>query len=234
MRRLLATMQCDVRLQFRNGFYYAAAFILACWGVIVTQLGAIDWAWLLPAFVFGNLLMGSFYFIGGLVLLEKGEGTLEAQVVTPLGTGEYLISKVATLTALSLVENLLLVAFAVGMRFAVVPMALGIVLASVLYALVGFVAVAHYDSINEYIMPSVAYVLLLSIPYLAYFRIWNSPLLYLHPMQGPLLLMAAAFQPVHAWAWAYGIAYPVVATLVAFWWSRQTFDRFIVPRHGAR
>ena len=68
-------------------------------------------------------------------LLEKREATLEAQVVTPLGTGEYLISKVATLTALSLVENLLLVAFAVGMRFALVPMALGIVLASVLYAL---------------------------------------------------------------------------------------------------
>ena len=234
MRRLMATMRCDVRLQLRNGFYYAAAFILACWCVVLTQLPAIDWAWLLPAFVFGNLMMGSFYFIGGMVLLEKGEGTLEAQVVTPLGTGKYLISKVATLTALSLVENLLLVAFAVGMQFAVVPMTLGIVLASALYALVGFVAVAHYDSINEYIMPSIAYVLLLSIPYLHYFRIWESPRLYLHPMQAPLLLMEAAFRPVQAWVWAYGIAYPVVATLVAFWWSRQTFDRFVVPRQGAR
>ena len=28
MRRLAATVGTDVRLQFRNGFYYAAAFIL--------------------------------------------------------------------------------------------------------------------------------------------------------------------------------------------------------------
>lgn len=28
MRRLLATMRCDIRLQARHGFYYATAFVL--------------------------------------------------------------------------------------------------------------------------------------------------------------------------------------------------------------
>jgi fluoroquinolone transport system permease protein len=233
MRRVLATMRCDVVLQLRNGFYYAVAFVLACWAVVLTQVPSLDWAWLMPVFVFGNLAVVSFYFIGGLVLLEKDEGTLEAQVVTPLGRGEYLTSKVATLTALSLVENLLLVCFAVGAHFALLPMTAGIVLASVLYALVGFVAVARYDSINEYIMPSMVYVLLLSVPYLGYFGIWRSPLLYLHPLQGPLMLMEAAFRPIPFGTWAYAVAYPVLAALVGFWWSREAFDRFIVSRQGA-
>lgn len=47
----------------------------------------------------GNLPLATFFFIAGLVLLEKGEGTLEAQIVTPLTAGGYLASKILTLTA---------------------------------------------------------------------------------------------------------------------------------------
>ncbi len=234
MKRLLATMQCDVRLQFRNGFFYAVAFVLVCWAIVLTQLPEIDWAWLLPPLVFGNLVMVSFYFIGGLVLLEKGEGTLEAQVVTPLRSSEFLASKIATLTLLSLAENLLIVACAVGLRFRVLPMAVGIALASLIYALVGFVAVSRYQSINEYIMPSVPYVLLLSVPYLQYFELWQSPVLFLHPLQGSLVLMRSAFEAPHAWQWFYGVGSSMIWILVAFAWSQRVFERFIVAGEGGR
>ena len=112
MSRLLATMGTDLRLQHRNGFYYAVAFVLILFAILVSQLPAFDWTRWLPPLVFGNLVMVSFFFVGGLVLLEKGEGTLEAQVVTPLRVGEYLGSKIATLALLSLVENLIIVSLA--------------------------------------------------------------------------------------------------------------------------
>jgi fluoroquinolone transport system permease protein len=226
-------MRSDVVLQFRNGFHYAVVFVLVCWAVVLTQLPRLDWDWILPPVVFGNLSMVSFYFIGGLVLLEKGEGTLEAQTVTPLRTGEYLASKVVTLTVLSLAENLIMVACAVGLGFRVVPLAAGIVLASVLYAFVGFVAVSRYDAINEFIFPSVFYLLGLSLPYLRYFGLWQSPLLYLHPLQGPLILMTAAFGPAPAWEWAYGLLYPVLWIVAVSLWSQRAFDCFIVAREGA-
>ncbi|MCY4600864.1 MAG: hypothetical protein OXF27_13205, partial [Acidobacteria bacterium] len=109
MRALAATLSLDFRLQARNGFYYAVAFVLACWFVLLTLLPDIDWGYVLPAVVFGNLVMVNFYFVAGLVLLEKGEGTLEAQVVTPLADWQYIGSKTATLTALSLVEQVVIV-----------------------------------------------------------------------------------------------------------------------------
>ena len=90
MHRLAATVLLDLRLQLRNGFYYAVAFVLACWFLLLTRLPPLDWGYVLPAVVFGNLVMVNFYFVAGLVLLEKGEGTLEAQVVTPLADWEYL------------------------------------------------------------------------------------------------------------------------------------------------
>ena len=64
---------------------------------------------MLPAVVFGNLVAVNFYFMAGLILLGKGEGTLEAQVVTPLAYWEYLVSKTVTLAALSLVEQFVIV-----------------------------------------------------------------------------------------------------------------------------
>lgn len=233
MKRLLETMRLDFRLQLRNGFAWAIAVVVAGWVAAVTQLAGVDWAVVLPAFVFGNLIVVSFYFVAGLVLLEKEEGTLEAQVVTPLAGGEYLASKVATLAALSIVESLLITVIAVGFGFGAFAMTAGIVLASILYTLIGFAAVARYDTINEYIFPSVVCTTLLGLPYLHFFAVWESPILYLHPLLGPLILMQAAFGAASPWQWTYGLLYPLLCVVPIFLWSRRAFDRFVVMRQGA-
>jgi fluoroquinolone transport system permease protein len=88
MRRLAAGLVCEVRLQHRNGFYWAVAFVMAFWMMVATQLPALDWVRLLPVVVLNNLLITAFFFVGGLVLLEQAEGSLQARMVTPLRPGE--------------------------------------------------------------------------------------------------------------------------------------------------
>jgi fluoroquinolone transport system permease protein len=238
MRRLLATARLDVQLQVRYGFYAATGFILVVWAVLLSQLpglGTLDLGWLLPAFVAENLLLSTFYFIGGLVLLERGEGTLEARVVTPLRVGEYLASKVITLTLLSAVENVLLAGFLLqGPRFALLPLVTGIALASALYVLVGFVAVARYASINEYLLPSIFYTTLLSLPLFPYLGRWETWLVYVHPLQPALVVMRAAFEPVEGWQMMYGLAYGGLWIGLLATWSRRDFLRFVVARAGGR
>ena len=233
MHRLAATVRLDLRLQLRNGFYYAVAFVLACWFLLLTRLPAIDWGYVLPAVVFGNLVMVNFYFVAGLVLLEKGEGTLEAQVVTPLADWEYLASKTATLTALSLVEQVVIVWSAHGGGFAVGPLVAGIVLAAILYTLAGFLLIARYRSINEFMFPSVLFTAVLSLPMLHYFGLWDTWVLYLHPLTAPLVLLAGAFQPIPSWQWAYGLLYSAAWAGVLLLAARRAFDRYIVAREGA-
>ncbi len=109
MTRLLVTAAWDARLQLRNGFYYATGIMVLFWIVLLRLLPEHVLRPLMPPLVLGNLIINTYYFVGGLVLLEKREGTLEAQVVTPLRTWEYLAAKVATLALLSLAENLLIV-----------------------------------------------------------------------------------------------------------------------------
>jgi fluoroquinolone transport system permease protein len=234
MRRLIATMRCDITLQARHGFYYATAFVLIICVALSSQVSALDLKWLLPPLVLGNLLMNTFYFIGGLILLEKSEGALEAQVVTPLRTWEYLASKVCTLMLLSLVENLVIVFLVAGSAFNLPLLATSIVLTSVIYCLAGILVVVRYDSINEYLMPSVLYTSILSAPLASYLVRWEFPLFYLHPLYATLLLAQAAFQPLSGWKTAYGTLYSLLwgGLLAAF--SGRAFRRFITERMSAK
>jgi fluoroquinolone transport system permease protein len=232
MTRLGAMLGCDVRLQLRNGFYYAAAFVVGLWLLLVTQLPPLDWRWLLPAVVLNNLMISTFFFMAGLVLLEQGEGTLEALVVTPLRRGEYLLSKVLTLTALALLENVLIIAALVGFRFGVLALVAGTAMAGWMFCLLGFLAVVRYGSINEFLLPSMAYVTALLVPLGPYFGVGPWWLGYLHPVQAPLLLLQGAFLPVEPWQVAYSIVFGAASIAVLHRLCERAFARFVVARAG--
>ena len=228
MIRLIATIGCDLRLQFRNGFYYASAVVVVGMVVLLRWLPEDAVAWLLPVVLLQNVLMNTFYFVAGLILLEKTEGTLEAQQVTPLRSGEYLASKVITLGALSMIESFLITAFARGIGPGFVPLAVGIALASALFCLVGIVLVTRYDSINEYLLPSVAYTFVLSLPLLGYFGFGARVLYDWHPLQGPLALMSAGAAPLSAERAVYAVVYPLVFLGPVYYWTRRALRRSIL------
>lgn len=234
MRRLLAALACDARLQYRNGFYAAAGFVAVALILLLRLVPAPYVGWLMPALVLTNMQVNTFYFIGGLVLLEKGEGSLEALVVTPLRRHEYLASKVITLGVMSLAEALAIVLLAHGTGFRLVPLAAGVGLTAALYCLYGFLAVARYDSINEYLFPSMLYTSVLSLPLLDYFGVWETPLMYLHPVQAPLVLLEAAFRPVAAWEVAYGVLYGLAWVVPMGLLAVRAFRRFVIAREGVR
>ncbi len=233
MTRLAATLRCDVRLQLRNGFYWAVAFLLGSFALVVVWLPDFDWRPVMAPLVLGNLMVATFMFMAGLVLLEKDEGTLAAVSVTPLTPGEYLASKVVTLTALSVLENVALVLIAYGADFSPLPLVLGIALASAVYCLTGFVVVARYDSINEFLFPSVLYTTFLFLPILHYAGLWTTPLFYLHPLQPALVLLEGAFAPLGFGEWAYGIAGSAFWIAAALFWGRWEFRRLVAERAGA-
>ena len=230
MSRLFTSIRCDLTLQMRNGFYAATLFITVFWALILLQAGGLDLRWLLPPMVIGNLLIGTFFFIGALVLLEKAEGTLTAQAVTPLRVGEYLSAKLITLSGLALAETLILVLVMAGWHFDALLLIAGVSLAAVLYGLIGFIAVARYSAINEYLLPSGVYITALWIPLLAYMAQWRPWLLYLHPMTAPLTLVEGAFSATTPWRIAYGLAYSALWVALLSIWSGRAFRRWVIER----
>jgi fluoroquinolone transport system permease protein len=171
-----------------------------------------------------NILVNTFYFVSGLLLLERGEGTFAAQSVTPLRVDEYLGSKALSLTLLSLVESLLIAAAVVGLDGRLAVMALGIALAASLFCFAGAALVIRYESISEFILPSVLYTSLLVLPVLGYFglgaQVWYMP----HPIQGPFELMQV--QDSHSpGRLLYALGYPLLWIAPVYLWTRQALRR---------
>jgi fluoroquinolone transport system permease protein len=226
-RRIVSSVRWEVALQFRNGFYYAVGFIMAFWVLVYTQLPQLDLRPILPGLLLGNLLVTTFYFMAGLVMLEKGEGSLEARVVTPLRGTEYLLVKVLALSLLVLAENLLIAGLFAGFRFALLPVAVGLLFSSAMFTLVGFLAVVRYDSINEFLLPSMPYTLVLMLPMLDFFGLLQSPLFYLHPVQAALVLMEGGFRPLTFLEWSSGFGYSLLGIVLLFVLCRRAFRRFV-------
>jgi fluoroquinolone transport system permease protein len=208
VRRFAASVAVDVRLQYRNGFYAATAVVVAVSILLLRWLPAEASRLVLPAVIVTNVLTNTFYFVSGLLLLERIEGSFTARAVTPLRPGEYLASKLVTLTALSLVESLLIAVASFGMEARPAAVAAGVVSCAVLFCLAGVAVVARYDSVNEFLMPSVVYAALLTLPLLGVFGIGSPAWYLLHPVQGPLSLMQPDAQH-GASSVAYAIAYPL-------------------------
>ncbi len=236
MTRLLSTFRWDLTRQFRYGFYYVSALLILILVALLHQLpgdGSIDFGLLIPALVVLSLVMTTFYFMGALVLLEKGEGTLAALVVTPVRDTEYLASKVASLSLLAMVETLLLILLIYGTAFEPLPLLAGMSLLGGFYTLIGFVAIARYDTINEYLLPSILITIALGLPLLDHFGLWESVLFYLHPVQPALVLLRAAFAPMEMWQLAYGVLGASAWVGLSFVWARQLFHRFVVRAAGS-
>ena len=112
MRALVAALRWDVVLQARNGFYWASAFVVLIVGgllLAVPQAARANDAVWVPAILAVNLQITTFFFVAGLMLLERDEGTLTALSVSPLTPAGYLATRTVSLTILAAVETIALV-----------------------------------------------------------------------------------------------------------------------------
>lgn len=230
--RYVSTLKLNLKLQARHGFYYASILTAVITIIILKQLPVKDLGQFIPVFLINSLLLNTFYFMAGMVLFEKAEGTLQALSVTPLSVFEYLGSKAATLTLLVLAENFAIILLTYGQGFDILPVLAGTLFMSAIYILAGFIAVAKYDSIREFIMPSVLYVMALQLPLVDYLGIFRSPVFYVFPMQAPMVLMGSAFGHVEAWQVAYGVIYSLACICVAYMLARRSFKKYVIQKAG--
>ena len=235
MRRFFASLRRDVLLQVRYKLVAVSLFVVVFLGGLlsfVPEEMRPEPDAIVPAFVVVNFMVTTFYFMCGLVLFEKGEAVLSALVTTPLRDREYLLSKVLSLTVLACFET-----FAIVVLFFGVDVSWGLLLAGALslgaiYTLLGFVAIARYDSINEFLMPSVLLVMALELPLLAHFDFVSRVPLLLHPVEPALTLMRAAYEPVAGGELAYALVATGLWLGISYWWARREFGRFIVRAAG--
>lgn len=233
MTRLLATLWLDCQLQIRNRFYLLSGIFAGIMILLMRYfLSPEILAQAIPALFLVTIAGTTYLFAGGLILFERGEGTLQGLTVTPLRPWEYLLSKVISLSLLALVESLLITGLGYGWNLNLGSLCSGILVMGILYSLICFIVVFRYSSVIDFLMPSLILNLILQLPMLDYFQLWDTPLLMLLPTQGPLLLMKAAFVPLDPVDLVYAVGISAISIIITSLWSYRCFDRFVRMGEG--
>ncbi len=184
---------------------------------------------------FDSALVG-IMFIGALVLFEKSENTLQALVVTPMSTDDYLLSKIISLTILSVASALIFMGLNFvfnGTEFNILLLILGIILTSVMLILIGFILVSRVNSINEYLLSMMMAFLGLSFPPLLHLSgIYENVLFYLWPTQASFILIGGVFTEIETWELAYSIIYLIVLIGLLFFLAKKAFYKHIIMKGG--
>ena len=229
MSRLSSTVRLDSQLQTRYKVYLivvgtAFGLGLALRAVVTPE----QLNFFMPVMVMYGVSLTTVFLVGVLLLLERGEGTLNVVMVSPLRPSEYLASKLITLAALALVESAVMAVVAYGLGFSFGWLVLAVVMRASMGVGVGVAVGVRYGSITHFLLPGIFASLAFDLPNFWYFEIWPSPLFYLWPSMPPLLLAKSAFLPVEPLQMVYAFAYGALVVGAALFWASRSIDRFVV------
>jgi fluoroquinolone transport system permease protein len=222
----------DVRLQFRHYFYYAYLFVSLIYIIILRAIPADTRQTAAILVIFTDPSTLGFFFLGGIILLEKGQKTLEGLFVTPLRVFEYMLSKILSLTLLAILSSFLIVVFVIGIRFNPLVFFFGVLLTSVFFILIGFTLASFSKSVNHYLLLSPLYVIVFFLPVLRFLNVLETPFFDILPTTASLTLLEQSFSDISWPGFFLSIINLLVWITIAFLWAYRWFNKYIVLHTG--
>ena len=224
----------DLRLQLRYQVVTVAVAVTVLYAVLFRAIPTLRTDTAAVLLIFSDPTMIGFLFVGVMVLFERGANTLEAVVVTPLSSGQYLWSKAISLTLVALPCGAAMAVAAHGPWINLGFLTAGLAMSSVLFVFVGFVAVARVRSVNEYLLIVPLYLVPATLPLLSLFEVVDSPLFYLVPTKASLVLLQATYTARPLWELLYAFAFLGLAVIGAYVWALRSFDRQVRQPESSR
>ncbi|CDO09807.1 fluoroquinolone transporter permease [Mycolicibacterium cosmeticum] len=235
MTRLAAAIRLELTLQMRQKFLHAALFSGLIWLAVLLPLPRHLRPIAEPYVLAGDIAIIGFFFIGGSVFFEKQERTLGAVISTPLRFWEYLTAKLIVLVSISLVVAIVVPTVASGFVYDALPLVVGVLLGTLLMLVVGFISSLPFASVTDWFLAaSIPLAVMLVPPVLHYSGVWPNPVLYAIPIQGPMLLLGAAFgqTALTGWQILYAVLYPMACLALLWRVAQLMFGRYVIEQSG--
>ena len=232
MSRLFSLLRWETTVQFRQGIFYAAAFVAALFSLIIYWIPEAGIEPVLVSILFFDLSVFGILFMPGLYYLEKGDRVLEGLVVTPLRVWEYLSAKIFVLSMAALAVGVAVTLIVYGVELNWLWFVVGMLAMSYPLSLLGFVIATRYNGINEYLVPAAFFLGVIQVPLLTYFDIVPPPVLYLLPSGPGMIFLTATFGSVPLWQLIFALLYTAVLWVGGYRWAQQCLERVIARQVG--
>ncbi len=160
--RLKSLFLLDMRFQAKYGFYFLYAILTVVYTIILFALPE-NWREKAAALlIFSDPASMGLFFMGAIVLLEKSQHTPCAFAVSPIRPMEYVIAKISSLSAISLVVSAILALAASVNRLHIVLF--GTIISSVIFTLLAIIVATKIISLNQFILWTVPIEIICFVP----------------------------------------------------------------------
>lgn len=230
--RLSGALLYDLKFQFRHGFYYAYGFVCLLYLALLSFLPPSVKEDVLTLAVFTDTSVLGFFFVGGILLLERSQGVHAWLGVTPLSVGEMIFSKTLSLSLLAFLASSLLYAGSLQIPGRIFLPASGILTGSIFFTLIGISLASMVRTVNGFFLLSLPLSVIIIPAILTYFELVPPALSLLFPSSGALILLAAGFKnfPPHLIGFAYlsSLLWISAAWLI----TRRRMERYLAATGG--
>jgi len=227
MRSFFALLRQDIRFELRHGIYTVYAVVCGMYVLLLLSLSQSLRMVITPLLIFSDPAVLGFFFMGGIVLLERKQDVLSSLFVTPVSPAQYVLSKALSLALLSLVAALLIALPFFVFNFHLLPFILGVFFTSILVGLISIPFAVNAESLNEYFLSSGLFMVIFMPPLIEYFLQSGSKLFLLFPTQASILLIRGAFSGISPAAQLAASAYLMLWISAAWVLANRSVHRYI-------
>jgi fluoroquinolone transport system permease protein len=177
--RIINLIKGDIRFQFKYGFYFVYAVFTV---VYISLIFVMPQSWRERAaaiMIFSDPAAMGIFFMGAIVLLEKSERVLNSIAVSPVKTGEYILSKVVSLLFISVIVGIA-ITLPVGTKN-IYTSVVGTAFGSAFFTLCGLIVAANISSLNQFLTAAVPIEIISFLPPIMYLFGYDSMFMLLHP-----------------------------------------------------
>ncbi len=161
---LFALTQNDFRLQWRYRIIAAYMVVIALYATIIITANEILPEWAIAIAIYSDPAVLGFFFLGGLMMLEKGENVRTALAVSAISPAQYLAAKSISLTIIAL-GAVVVLALCARLPLTAFPLLLfATTTTSIMFICIGAVVALKFNTINGYLIGSVPIVTPLIAP----------------------------------------------------------------------
>ena len=140
----------DVRFQFRYGFYFLYLMVSLAYIAILSFIPAPYVRWAASIIILSDPAALGFFFVGGMLLLEKGEGLHDYWAILPASTRDYVWAKALSLAMISSLVGALIAGVVLRHDVNYPLLLMGLVIGASIFTCFGIVVGSMARSVNHF------------------------------------------------------------------------------------
>lgn len=192
LTRLYRLTLYNIKLQFRQGFYYAWIFITMLYIIMLYFLPQNITIIIIPLIMLSEPSTFAMIFTGAIVLLERDDKMFENLFITPLPIRTYIYSKMISISIPAVLCTFLISGLTGHFSLSLLLLLPAVILTTFFFVICGLILSASSRDIISFVGKIAVYGSIFILTILDYFGIFAGYFQYLLPSKGALVLISTA------------------------------------------